>query len=75
MRDLVLYYKPSCPYCQKVLAVCQARDITLPLRDVQADPEALATLIQVGGKKQVPCLFIDGNPLYESDAIIEYLAH
>lgn len=50
------------------------KDIKLPLKDVSADKEALNTLIATGGKNQVPCLFIDGVPLYESDDIIDYLA-
>ena len=30
-------------------------------------------LIRDGGKLQVPCLFIDGKPLYESDDIVAWL--
>ena len=30
-------------------------------------------LVRVGGKMQVPCLFIDGNPMYESLDIIQWL--
>ncbi|MBS4843870.1 MAG: glutathione S-transferase domain-containing protein, partial [Collinsella sp.] len=30
-------------------------------------------LIAVGGKRQVPCLFIDGKPLYESSDIIAWV--
>ena len=30
-------------------------------------------LIENGGKEQVPCLFIDGKPLYESLDIIDWL--
>jgi glutaredoxin len=37
------------------------------------DPQNAATLLQVGGKNQVPCLFIDGAPMYESDDIIAWL--
>ena len=35
--------------------------------------KAAKELIQVGGKQQVPCLFIDGKPLYESLDIIRWL--
>ena len=38
-----------------------------------SDPDNLKRLTEVGGKHQVPCLFIDGKPLYESNDIIEYL--
>lgn len=30
-------------------------------------------LIEEGGKRQVPCLYHDGEYLYESDDIIEFL--
>lgn len=69
-----LFYMPTCPYCRKVLAFMQTQDIELPLRDITAEPQARETLETVGGKVQVPCLFIDGKPMYESDDIIDYLA-
>lgn len=72
-KELVLYYKPTCPFCAKVLDFMEEDGIELPLRNILADDAALKTLIEVGGKKQVPCLFIDGEPLYESNDIIDYL--
>ena len=42
-------------------------------KDIAQDPEAAKELVQVGGKQQVPCLFIDGKPLYESLDIISWL--
>ena len=68
-----LYIMQTCPYCHKVLRYMNQRGIELPLRDINADPDARATLARVGGKVQVPCLFIDGKPMYESDDIIAYL--
>lgn len=68
-----LYIKPTCPYCQKVLRFMERRGIELALRDISADPEAREELVRVGGKAQVPCLFIDGTPMYESDDIIAHL--
>lgn len=68
-----LYIKPTCPYCQKVLRFMEGRGIELALRDISADPEAREELVRVGGKAQVPCLFIDGTPMYESDDIIAHL--
>lgn len=68
-----LFYMPSCPFCQKVLRFMEGRGIELPLRNITAEPAAREELARVGGKVQVPCLFIDGAPLYESDDIIAYL--
>lgn len=72
-HELELFMKPTCPYCIKVMNFMSENNITIPLRDIVADESAAETLITVGGKRQVPCLFIDGKPLYESGDIIEWL--
>lgn len=70
--DAVLYYKPSCPYCQKVLRYLDSQNQKIPLKDTN-NQKYRAELIQIGGKAQVPCLVINGHALYESDDIIAYL--
>ena len=72
-HELELFMKPTCPYCIKVMNFMSENNITIPLRDIVADESAEETLIAIGGKRQVPCLFIDGKPLYESGDIIEWL--
>ncbi len=70
---LELYYKAECPFCQKVLNYmmdnCQIKDVQLV--DIK-EGNNNEDLIKRGGKDQVPCLFIDGKALYESDDIIKY---
>lgn len=68
-----LYIMKTCPFCRKVIRYMYQHGIEIPLRDINEDAEARATLERVGGKVQVPCLFIDGTPMYESDEIIAYL--
>lgn len=70
--SLTLFYKPTCPFCQKVIAYMDRHHIVTPLEDV-SDPAQRQELISIGGKPQVPCLIIDGKPLYESDAIIAWM--
>ena len=72
-RKLELFMKPTCPYCIKVMSFMEENGVTVPLRNIEADKDAAKTLVTVGGKRQVPCLFIDGQPLYESGDIIEWL--
>lgn len=74
MPNLVLYMRPTCPYCVRVLRFMRERGLDISTRDIGADPSAQEELVRVGGKSQVPCLFIDGKPLYESMDIISYLA-
>jgi len=71
---LELYYAPSCPFCRKVLDFMDEHGIDIIiLKDKSANPEFQEELVRLGGKSQVPCLFIDGEALYESDDIIEWL--
>ncbi|MES2199317.1 MAG: glutathione S-transferase N-terminal domain-containing protein [Chlamydiota bacterium] len=72
--SLELYYLPWCPYCQKVISYLQVIHKTVPLENLQRNPKAKADLQRIGGKTQVPCLIINGYPLYESDAIVRWLS-
>lgn len=47
--------------------------ISLEMKDISAVADFRQELIKGGGKLQVPCLFIDGKVLYESDDIIQWL--
>lgn len=73
MPELMLYYFPSCPYCVVVLDCLDRLDRKIPMRDIQAEPSARDELVEIGGKGQVPCLVIDGKPLYESGDIVRWL--
>ena len=54
--------------------VMKDHNIELLLHDIEADEAARNRLIEVGGKRQVPCLFVDGAAMYESNDIIAYLS-
>ena len=72
--DLKLYMFDTCPFCRKVLREIESQGRTdVELKNIHKSAEDRDTLIEVGGKSQVPCLFIDGEPLYESGDIIEWL--
>jgi len=71
---LKLYYLPWCPYSQKVISYLKEIHKTVPLENLQKNPEAKAELQKIGGKSQVPCLIINNYPLYESDAILKWLS-
>lgn len=71
--DLQLYIRFTCPYCVKVLNYMDRHGVEIALHDISANDEDRLFLIKNGGKQQVPCLFIDGEPLYESDDIIAWI--
>lgn len=71
-HELVLYVMTGCPYCIRVKRFLADNGVDILERNISTDAEAEQTLIAVGGKRQVPCLFIDGKPLYESSNIITW---
>ena len=72
--DLKLYYKAECPFCKKVLRFIEKKGIKgVELVDIKADEANEKYLIEKGGMDQVPCLFIDEKPMYESMDIIKFL--
>ena len=72
IENAALFYKPTCPFCHKVLSFMEQNGISLDLINILEDGNR-DKLIALGGKAQVPCLVIDGKPLYESNDIIAYL--
>lgn len=72
---LTLYYKPTCPFCQRVLGEAEALGVQFNLKDISADEHVAAELIEKGGQRQVPYL-VDherGVAMYESADITAYL--
>jgi glutaredoxin 3 len=72
---ITLYYKPTCAFCRRVLAVVDRLSLEVELKDIVSDEAAATELVTVGGKLQVPYL-IDATTdtaLYESDDIVAYL--
>ncbi len=72
---LTLYYKPTCAFCRRVLAVIDRLELEAELKDISEDTALEAELIALGGKKAVPYL-VDadkGVSMYESDDIVNHL--
>ena len=72
-HDLALYKYDACPYCQVVLRALGNLEVEVELRDTMRDPEHRRGLMQATGRTQVPCLFIDDTPLFESTDIRAWL--
>lgn len=71
-RALVLYYTPSCPHSQRVIAYLNNKNIKISMKDVSVDAQAKEELRTQGGQMMVPCLFIDGKPLYDDEQILKW---
>ncbi len=71
---LELYKFDACPFCQRVMHEIQSQQRTdIEFHDILKSSDDYDRLVEVGGSDQVPCLFIDGKPLYESLDIIAWL--
>lgn len=71
----ILYYRPTCGFCRRVLGEMKVMGLEVTLKDTSADPSLLKELIEKGGKKQVPCLVDEARDvvMYDSVEIIKYL--
>lgn len=73
LTNMTLFYKPTCPFCVKVLNFIEQEGIELEMKDT-LQSENLTELKDVNhGKTQVPCLVVNGHPMLESDDIIAFL--
>lgn len=75
--NLAIYQFHACPFCVKVRRELKRLNLNIELRDAKNDTTHKQTLIEQGGKYQVPCLRTDEADavhwLYESDDIIRLL--
>ena len=75
--QLSLYQFNACPFCVKTRRTLRRLNLPISLHDAKNNPTARQTLLEQGGKIQVPCLRIEENGesswLYESKAINAYL--
>ena len=71
---LELFMLETCPYCIKVINFLDSQHMKYRKIDI-SDKDSENSLIQIGGKRQVPFL-VDTErniQMYESNDIIEYL--
>lgn len=72
-HTLALYKYNSCPYCMRVLRVIEDLGVEVEMRDIMADRSHRDSLREQTGRTSVPCLYIDGEPLFESADIVAWL--
>ena len=71
---LELFMFDTCPFCRRVLNyIDESVRTDVELHNIRKNEAYRMRLIEVGGMEQVPCLFIDGKPMYESLDIIDWL--
>lgn len=75
MKQLELYYFDECPYCQIVLAAIRELKLEarVALRNTRQEPKHREKLLADTGRGTVPCLYVDGAPMFESRDIAAWL--
>lgn len=75
MKKLELYYYDECPYCQIVLRAIKdvSFEAHVQLKNTMRDPAHREKLKKDTGRTTVPCLYIDGAPMFESRDIAAWL--
>ncbi len=73
VMKLDLYYYDECPYCQRVLRVIQELKLKINYCNTRKSTEHRDFHLKTTGMTQVPCLYIDGKPMFESMDIIDWL--
>ena len=73
MANLELFYFESCPFCQHVLAIIDQLNLKVNYSDIMNSMDKRSQLINDTGRSTVPCLYINGEPMFESQDIIRWL--
>jgi glutaredoxin 3 len=70
---VMLYYSSRCPYSKKVLSYLDAHGMKIPMKNVLFEAGAKEELKQYG-YMVVPCLVVNGQAIYDSNDIIDWLS-
>lgn len=73
-KSIELFYYAQCPYCAMVLQTIKQLGITkVELKNTYENPEFAKFHQEKTGRSTVPCLYIDGEPMFESTIIVGWL--
>ncbi len=72
-QHLALYKFDRCPYCKHVFRTIDRLTVNVEYRDTRTAGKWRKELFAKTGRTQVPCLFVDGKPLFESSDISAFL--
>lgn len=71
---LELFKYDSCPFCVRVMSTIDQLGLKVEMRDILFDQTNLQRLMNDTGRRTVPCLYIDGKPMFESADIMHWLS-
>ncbi len=73
--NLQLFHKWQCPYSARVRSFIDEHGLKdrIDMVEITETEGARDKLSDLTGKTQVPCLVVDGKPILESDAIVQWM--
>lgn len=72
--QLELFKYDACPFCARVMDHIVGLNLKIEMRDILMDKNNLARLQQDTGRRTVPCLYVDNEPMFESSEIMQWLS-
>mgnify|MGYP001813347810 CR=1 FL=1 len=63
MRHIQIYSTRQCPYCVRAKALLNAKGLDYEEIDVSVDQQIMHHMMERSGKRTVPQIFIDGEPI------------
>jgi len=63
MARVVIYTTNYCPYCSGAKALLLSKNVSFEEIDVTEDPKRRAEMEKLSGRRTVPQIFIDGQPI------------
>jgi glutaredoxin 3 len=71
MAEVEIYTQPWCPFCERAVGLLQKKGV--PFREInapQGSSERAESVRRAGGATSVPQIFIDGELIGGSDALL-----
>lgn len=70
---LELFKYDTCPFCVRVMHHISQLNVKVEMKDIMMDAANLQRLVNDTGRRTVPCLYIDNEPMFESSDIMAWL--
>lgn len=71
MTSVLIYTKPSCPYCVQALALLDKLKVAYDLINISGDNDLRQQMIERSGRHTVPQVFIHNQPIGGCDDLYQ----
>jgi len=71
MTSVLVYTKPTCPYCVQALALLEKLNVAYDLIDISGNEDLRQQMIERSGRHTVPQIFIHNQPIGGCDDLYQ----